>query len=163
MVDFLFAPSTPWTQREKQPGAGRWTKEAQTVAKPWRLHQWEEPTSRGREQSERSYYLHSVMLLRFSKRYDPLCKAFIVKEQKPSKTVHPREHISKQCYFPRASLGMHIATANKEGTKAPNDQDTTQTKMQQWSGEWQLSQKTLGPTTDTLLRPASRVGCMSTA
>lgn len=145
MVDFLFAPSTPWTRREKQPGAGRWTKEAQTVAKPWRLHQWEEPTSRGREQPERSYYLHSVMLLRFSKRYDPLCKTFIVKNKSPPKQFIQESTSQSSIIFQEPPWGCTLPPPTKRARRHPTTKTQHKQKCSSDLENGNCHKKCLGP------------------
>lgn len=188
-VDFLFAPSTPLTQREKQPGTGSWTQVIQNMAELWRLYHREQHMSEGR-MIQKTCYLLSVTLLRFSEHSGSV----YVKLLSSRNTRPPRQFT--QYYFPWVfSLEMHFATNNEEGTSTPNYlakakwelevmnmhgyhipfpsyrstthfqaywRDATN-KTQQRSEEPQGSHTCFAPTANVLLRSAGRVGYTSTS
>ena len=89
IVDFLVAPNTPFTQREKQPGTGRWTPVIQSMAEQWRLHQREQHTSRGGNDPKDLLPELSNTTEIFKTLWFCLHKTFIIKKHKPSKTVYP--------------------------------------------------------------------------
>lgn len=86
IVDLLFAPSAPLTQREKQPGTGRWT---QVIQNSEDYITGNNTQVEGENDSKGlSSALNNTTEI-FKTLWFCLCKAFIIKKQKPSKIVYP--------------------------------------------------------------------------